>query len=115
MVEKLAMDDISSSNIHEDVIIFSTRRVNAWNATIRSGSVIILGGTRETLQDVLNHKLALALKTKEATKDDGEIHTGEDNGNTTPSILDPLSSPTPSITDEFEIVTDVKAGRIVKV
>jgi hypothetical protein len=52
------MDDFSSSRIHEDAIIFSTRKINAWNATMQRGSIIILGGDREMLRDVLDYKRA---------------------------------------------------------
>jgi hypothetical protein len=58
------MDNLSSSRIHEDAIIFSTRKINAWNATIQRGSVIILGGDREILRDVLDYKKASATNTE---------------------------------------------------
>jgi hypothetical protein len=56
------MDDISSSKIHEDAIIFSTHKINAWNATIQRNAIIILGGDREILQDILNFKKSAAMK-----------------------------------------------------
>ncbi|KAI9146773.1 hypothetical protein HJFPF1_13512 [Paramyrothecium foliicola] len=56
------MNDISQARIHEDAIIFSAGKLNAWNATIQRGSIIILGGDREVLRDVLNYKKTVASK-----------------------------------------------------
>ena len=61
----VAMDDFSSSRIHEDAIIFSIRKINAWNATIQRGSIIILGGDREMLRDVLDYKRAFVTTNTE--------------------------------------------------
>ncbi len=60
------MDDLSSARIDEDVIIFSQRRVNAFNATIKKGATIVLGGTPEVLQSVLSHRAELLSNHKAA-------------------------------------------------
>jgi hypothetical protein len=62
------MDDISSSRIHEDTIIFSTRKINAYNTTIQRGSIIILGGDREILRDVLNYKQSTKIRNEGRTQ-----------------------------------------------
>jgi hypothetical protein len=67
------MDDISSSVIHEDVIIFSTRKINAWNTTIHRGSIIIIGGDREILRDVLNYKKTAAAKNTDQAENCGKV------------------------------------------
>ncbi len=80
------MDDLSCSNIHEDVIILSTRKLNAFSATIESGSTIVLGGNREMFQDVLRHRLTIALKIIEANGNKNDIrNTSEGRGGDTES------------------------------
>ena len=69
------MDDLSSSVIHEDVIIFSTRKINAWNTTIHRGSIIILGGDREILRDILNYKKAVAAKNTDQAESSGKVNS----------------------------------------
>ncbi len=80
------MGDFSHSKIESDVIIFSNRDINAWNASIKSGSTIVLGGSHETLLDVLNHRADLASGlcgavgrgNEASTADDFEMVTGDD-------------------------------------
>jgi hypothetical protein len=70
------MDDISSSRIQEDVIIFSTRKINAWNATIHRRSIVVLGGDREILRDILDYRKATIIKN-------GDLVEGISRANTT--------------------------------
>jgi hypothetical protein len=70
------LGDISSSRIHEDVIVFSTRKINAWNATIHRGSIVVLGSDREVLRDILDYRKATMIKN-------GDLAEGISRANTT--------------------------------
>jgi hypothetical protein len=50
------MNNLSSSRIEEDVTIFSNQSVNTYNATIKRGSILVLGGNLETLKTVLKYR-----------------------------------------------------------
>lgn len=69
------MDDFSYSRIYEDSIIFSTYKINIRNATMQRGSVIILGGDREILRDVLNYKREAATKKADQTGSNYKTNT----------------------------------------
>ncbi len=93
------MSNFSSSKIEDNVIVFSSRDVNAWNASIKSGSTIVLGGSHGTLQDILRYRLDIAHKDKGVIKPGSEeIHTQA-----------------VSTTDGFEVVAGGDAVKLAKV
>lgn len=126
------MDNLSSSNIHQNVIVFSNRPLNAWNATIKSGSTVILGGSRDILQDVLRYRMGLqAVEEKSEVANLSEKSSTKIENKSAASLSEKsniriktesaansvlaASSQTPSIYDDFEILTGEEASRAAQV
>jgi hypothetical protein len=90
--------NLASSNVREDVVIFSSQRLNAWNATIGRGTTIVIGASREILQDILEYRLALARQPSAAASNDSVAKTSTNQEHSTSS--------TPATTVDYELIVE---------
>jgi hypothetical protein len=101
------MFDISSSRIHEDAIVFSTRKLNAYNATIHRGSIIILSGNHSILRDVLKYKQSTINKNTDPTDSNSRVGA-------TVKQYDLASALTSSLSDEDFCLVEVNDMRVLQ-
>jgi hypothetical protein len=101
----VAMDDFSSSRIREHTTIFSTRKMNAWNATIQRGSITILGGDREMLRNVLNYKRASTPNTElRSGLDHATLAQNDSTGNSTAERHGLVLTSSPLRDEDFHLI-----------
>lgn len=105
-------DNFASSHICEDVVIFTSRRLNAYNAKVGRGTTIIIGGSREILQDILEYRLALAQPPKSPAGVEVQS-TNRKRGTPSPRPRQLSASTSATAADDFGLIVE-DDGEVVK-